>query len=50
MPEALDPAKLYKKPLALSHAERRQIDQEVPKKMSRAEAKDKKELEEARKV
>lgn len=49
MPEALDPAKLYKKPLALSHAERRQIDQEVPKKMSRAEAKDKKELEEARK-
>lgn len=49
MPEALDPAKLYEKPQALSVADRQRIEGEVPKKMSRAEAKEKKELEEARK-
>ena len=39
------------KPLqkSLTAADRARIDQEVPKKMTRAEAKEKKELEEARK-
>lgn len=46
----LDPESLYGKPSALSVADRKRIEDEVPKKMSRSEAKQKKELEEARKV
>ena len=45
-----DVSKLYKKPKELTVADRRRIENEVPKKMSRSEAKEKKDLEEARKV
>ena len=48
--EALDPEKLYEKPKNLTVADRQRIEGEVPKKMSRSEAKEKKQLEEDRKV
>ena len=48
--ERLDPKKLYKLPKSLTHLDRQRIENEVPKKMSRSEAKEKKDLEEARKV
>ena len=50
MPEALDPEKLYPKPQPLTVADKLRIEAEVPKKLSRSQAKEKKELEEARKV
>ena len=48
---ALDADAVALKPIkkTMTVAERRQIESEVPKKMTRAEAKEKKELEEARK-
>ena len=50
MPEQLDPGKLYPAPKPLTVADRVRIEGEVPKKLSRSQAKEKKELEEARKV
>ena len=50
MPEQLDPGKLYPAPKPLTVADRVRIESEVPKKLSRSQAKEKKELEEARKV
>ena len=50
MPEQLDPGKLYPAPKPLTVADRVRIEAEVPKKLSRSQAKEKKELEEARKV
>merc|ERR1712227_726727 len=49
MPEQLDPGKLYPAPKPLTVADRLRIEGEVPKKLSRSQAKEKKELEEARK-
>ena len=49
MDPSFEPGKLYPKPKQLTHADRRRMEAEVPKKLSRSEAREKKELEEARK-
>lgn len=49
MDPKFEPAKLYAQPKELTHSDRRRMAGEVPKKLSRSEAREKKELEEARK-
>jgi len=49
MDPSFEPGKLYPKPKQLTAADRRRMETEVPKKLSRSEAREKKELEESRK-